>query len=126
MRSRAVFLSLLMAMLFGAAGCAMLEPVEETAPRYASSTELYNKALENYQNGKYSRAKDLFQEYIAQYPNSTIFRIALYYSGHCYQMLGEEKEALVIYNRVVATYGEDDFWGEQAFKRIGQIKGDPL
>ncbi len=107
-----------------ASGCAMLEPVEEAAPKFKSSTELYNKALDYYQKGRYVQARELFRAYIAQYPNSELFRVALYYAGHCYQMLGDDKEALVIYNRVVATYGDADFWGEQAFKRIRQIKGE--
>lgn len=103
----------------------MLEPVDDPTPsaHFKTSTELYNKALDYYQKGRYTRARELFREYVAQYPNSAIFRIALYYSGHCYQMLGDNKEALVIFNRVVSTYGEEDFWGEQAFKRIKQING---
>ncbi|MEI6437851.1 MAG: tetratricopeptide repeat protein [Candidatus Omnitrophota bacterium] len=105
-------------------GCAMLEPVEEKTPVFKSSTELYNKALDYYQKGRYAQARELFGQYVAQYPDSELFKVALYYSGHCYQKLGDKKEALVIYNRVVAMYGDEDFWGEQAFKRIKQIKGE--
>ncbi len=121
MRQAFISLVLLAAPLFGAAGCAMLDPQAAAPPRYKSSIELYNKALDYYEKGYYVKAKELFREYIAQDPNSEIFRIALYYSGHCYQLLGEDKEALVIYNRVISTYGPDDFWSEQALKRIGQM-----
>ena len=124
MRKVSIGLALLFSSFACFAGCAMLQPSDEPAPRFKSSTEHYNAALEHYQKGRYAKAKELFHEYVAQYPDSAIFRIALYYLGHCYQMLGEEKEALVIFNRVVATYGDDDFWGEQALNRIRQIKGE--
>ena len=102
----------------------MLEPAQEVASRFSSPTEHYNKALELYQKGRYARARELFHEYIARYPDSVVYRIALYYLGHCYQLLGDDREALIIFNRIVAAYGDDDFWGEQSFKRIRQIRGE--
>jgi TolA-binding protein len=106
-------------------GCALLPAAQEEAraTRYKTPSELYDKALGYYQSGKYVPARDLFHEYIGQYPESRIFRIALYYLGHCYQMLGEDKEALALYDRVVTTWGDEDFWGQQALARIKQIKG---
>ncbi|MBF0594790.1 MAG: tetratricopeptide repeat protein [Candidatus Omnitrophica bacterium] len=126
MRTLILFLALLTLPLSGFSGCAMLEPVDEAAPppRFKTPTEHYNKALDYYQKGRYTQAKELFHEYVAQYPDSAILRIALYYLAHCYQIQGDEKEALVIYNRIIAAYGSDDFWSEQAFKRIKQIKGE--
>ena len=110
----------------GFTGCALLPAAqEETAVRYKSPSELYDKALGYYQSGQYARARELFHEYIGQYSDSKILKIAIYYLGHCYQMLGEDKEALALYNRVVTTYGDDDFWGEQALARIKQIKEGP-
>jgi TolA-binding protein len=106
-------------------GCAMLQPDQDNAeevPRYKSPTELYEKALAYYQSGKYSRAKELFHQYIGQFPDSLMYPTALYELAHCYQMLGETKEALALYNRLVTTYGDQDFWGEQAMARIKQIK----
>ena len=112
---------------FCAVGCALL-PVEEeeqvTAPNYKSASELYKRAQVYYEARNYARARDLFHEYVGQFPDSDLYKIALYYLGHSYQELGEYKEALVIYNRIITTYGEDDFWGEQAEKRVKQIKGD--
>ena len=104
-------------------GCALLPAAqEEETVRYKSPSDLYERALDYYQSGRYAKAKDLFHEYVGQYPDSKILRIAIYYLGHCYQMLGEDKEALALYNRVVSTYGDEDFWGQQAMARIKQIK----
>jgi TolA-binding protein len=111
--------------LMSFSGCIFLPaaPDEETV-HYKSPSELYDKALGYYQSGQYARARDLFHEYVGQYPESKVLRIAIYYLGHCYQMLGEDKEAMALYNRVVTTYGDEDFWGAQAMARIKQIKGD--
>ncbi len=117
---------ILFLMLMGTAqGCAFLPAAqEEGTARYKSPSELYDKALGYYQSGKYAKARDLFHEYAGQYPDSKILRIAIYYLGHCYQMLAEDKEALALYNRIVATYGDEDFWGKQAMARMKQIKGE--
>jgi TolA-binding protein len=105
-------------------GCAMLaEPGAET-PRFKTPSELYHRAVALYEKGNYAQARALLHEFVGSYPDSALYRIALYYLGHCYQVTGDDKEALVIFNRVVTTYGDDDFWGAQAFKRIKQIKGE--
>ncbi len=114
----------LMVMPFFGAGCAMIEPLEAEHPHFQSASQHYNKALDYYQKGNYAQAGTLFQEYIGQYPDTVLYRVALYYLGHCYQVQGDEKEALIIFNRILTTYGDDDFWGEQSFKRIKQIKGE--
>ncbi len=103
-------------------GCSMLQDTPEPLPRVESASVLYEKALGYYQKGQYVRAKELFHQYIGQYPDSLIFRTALYDLAHCYQILGETKDALALYNRIVTTYGDQDFWGEQAMKRIKQIQ----
>jgi TolA-binding protein len=112
-------------LMITAQGCALLPAAqEEGILRYKSPSVLYDKALAYYQSGKYAKARDLFHEYVGQYPDSKILRIAIYYLGHCYQMLGDDKEAFALYNRVVTTYGDQDFWGEQAMARIQQLKGE--
>jgi TolA-binding protein len=116
-------LSLLFAPLM-CSGCALFDIEEAETPRFRTATAHYDKAMSYYQKGNYVKAKELLHEYIARYPNSELFRIALYYLGHCYQVLADEKEALTIFNRIVTTYGDDDFWGAQAMKRIKQIKGE--
>lgn len=114
-------------LLLTSGGCAFL--MEGAEPSVAPSsvkkpTDLYNQALEKYQAGNYAEARQMFHEFIGQYPDSMLFKIALYYLGHCHQMLNETKEAEVLFSRVVDTYGEDDFWGAQAMKRLKQIRED--
>jgi TolA-binding protein len=112
-------------MSIGVSSCAFLPAAqEENGVRYKSPSDLYDKALGYYQSGKYARARDLFHAYVGMYPDSKVLRIAIYYLGHCYQMQGENKEALALYHRVVSTYGDEDFWGGQAMARIKQIKGE--
>jgi TolA-binding protein len=118
---RALFILFMIVAGIGAGGCAMLPEQEDAAPRYTSPSELYDRALDSYQKGQYARARDLFHEYTGQFPDSRIFRVALYYLAHCYQMLSQDKEALALYNRIVADHGDEDFWGQQALARIRQI-----
>ncbi|MBF0331299.1 MAG: tetratricopeptide repeat protein [Candidatus Omnitrophica bacterium] len=119
-----VILSLFLGVfLIGAgAGCSMLQDAPEAPFRVESASVLYEKAMGYYQKGQYLRAKESFHEFIGQYPESLLFKTALYDLAHCYQILGETKEALALYNRIVTTYGDADFWGEQAMKRIKQIQ----
>ena len=104
--------------------CAMFDYEAAEAPHFKTATEHYNKAMEYYHKGNYVKAQELLHEYIAKYPDSMLYRIALYYLGHCYQVQKDDKEALTIFNRIVTTYGDTDFWGGQAMKRIKQIKGE--
>ena len=107
-----------------AGGCVLLETVDEDAPRFKTPTELYNQALDLHDRGQYEKSKIFFHQYINQYPESKLFRVALYYLGHCYQMRGDEKEAEVLYHRIIDVWGEEDFWGAMALKRLRQIKGE--
>ena len=112
-------------MLMSFSGCASVLGIpEEEVSHYKTPSDLYDKAVGYYESGQYAKARDLFHEYVGTYPESKILKIAVYYLGHCYQMLGDDKEALALYNRVVTTYGDEDFWGAQAMARIKQIKGE--
>ncbi len=109
---------------FTAPGCVFLPAQEQEAPRYTVPSELYEKALAQYQQRRYAQARDLFHEYVGRFPDSKLLKVAVYYLGHCYQMLGEDKDALAFYNRILVDDGDQDFWGQQAMARIKQIKGD--
>ncbi len=121
-----VFLALMFiaASLTMSSGCVSLETVDEDAPRFKTPTELYNTALERHDRGQYAKAMVLFHQYINQYPDSKLFKVALYYLGHCYQMRGDDKEAGVLYQRVIDPSLENDFWTGMALKRLRQIKGE--
>jgi TolA-binding protein len=121
-----VFLALMFIVtsLTMSSGCVSLETVDEDAPRFKTPTELYNTALDRHDRGHYEKAKMLFHQYINQYPDTELSRVALYYLGHCYQMSGDDKEAQALYQRVIGPSAEDDFWAEMALKRLQQIKGE--
>lgn len=104
-------------------GCAMLtDGIYDARTPQPTATELYNQALEKYQGRNYADARPLFQQYIGQHQDTPLYKVALYYLAHCDQMLGDAKEAEMLYSRLVDTYGDDDFWGAQAMQRIKQIK----
>ncbi len=103
-------------------GCALLPAQEDEAPRYASASVLYDKAFDAYQKAQYAKARELWHVYIGTYPQSLVLKAALYYLAHCHQMLGEDKEAVALYDRIITTYGDEDFWGQQAMLRRKQIK----
>ncbi|MFH0753479.1 MAG: tetratricopeptide repeat protein [Candidatus Omnitrophota bacterium] len=112
-------------LVVASSGCVMLQDdVVQALPRYKNPSELYDKALVYYQSGQYAKAKELFHQFIGSYPDSLVFKTALYELAHCYQMLGEDKQALALYNRLVTAYGDRDFWGDQAMQRIRQINGE--
>ncbi len=110
--------------LMTSGGCIALETIDEDVPRFKTPTELYNTALERHDRGQYAKAMVLFHQYINQYPDSKLFKVALYYLGHCYQMSGDDKEAEVLYQRVIDPSLENDFWTGMALKRLRQIKGE--
>ncbi len=117
------FLACCMALMAVAeSGCAPLPVQENRAAPYAAASVLYEKAFECYQRSHYRKAKDLWHAYIGTYPDSLVLKAALYYLAHCHQMLGEDKEAVALYDRIVTTYGDEDFWGQQAMLRRKQVR----
>jgi len=119
------FVLLLIFVPIASGGCAFLmEDVEQFPTKYKAPTDLYNQALGEYQAGRYAEAGQLLQQYIRENPKSLLYNVALYYLGHCSQMLGDIKEAKVLYSRVIDLSGDDDFWSDQAMKRIRQIEAE--
>lgn len=88
------------------------------------ATDLYNKAQKFYEDGKYPSAKEAFHEYINNYPETELYKVALYYLGHTHQMLKEKAEAHRLYTRVVEEFPASDFWVERAKRRLDQLKED--
>ncbi|NLE65154.1 MAG: tetratricopeptide repeat protein [Elusimicrobia bacterium] len=117
--AKRVICTMILGFLLG--GCVFL--AEEPSAKVPSASDLYQRATQAYQARQYPRARDLFHEYIGQYPESPLYPVGLYYLAHSYQMLGDEDEAVVLYSRLVDAYGDKDFWGGQALQRIAQIKG---
>lgn len=86
------------------------------------ATDLYNRAQRYYEDGKYEMAKESFHEYINNYPETELYKVALYYLGHSHHMLNENADAHRLYTRVIEEFPANDFWVERAKRRIDQLK----
>ena len=88
----------------------------------APATDVYNKAVRLYEKEKWSQAKELFHEYLAEYSDSPLYITCLYYLGFCYQRLNNPRESMSIYHKVMDEAKDGDaFWGEMAEKRIEEL-----
>ena len=102
-------------------GCASLS----LHPRLGSvspAQSLYDKAQKLYQGQKYEAAQEYFHEFLAGNPDEPLRSIAMYYLGHCYQMMGDIKEAKSLYHRIVTNATGDEFWIGVARKRLEELE----
>ena len=97
-------------------GCAGFQDGSQSAP-----SALYNKGIRLVNKGHYEEAKEIFHQYIAEYPDSHLYLVSLYQLGFCYQKLGDTKQALTIYHKVLDEDAQD-FWGQMAQKRIKEME----
>ena len=103
-------------------GCASIGQVVDTDKSSAPATEVYNKALRLYENGRWGGAKEYFHPYLAEYSDTPLYVTCLYYLGHCYQKLEDKKQAESLYHKVTAqAHGGDAFWAVMAQKRIEEL-----
>lgn len=98
------------------------KPIPQTG--IIGATDMYNKAQEYYEAEKYEMAKEFFHQYINNYANTELYRVSLYYLGHCHQMLGQDQEAVRLYNKIIQEYPSTDFWVERAQKRLAQLRAE--
>ena len=98
-------------------GCAST-PSDLTSPYWKT----YQKAKAYYEKGKYAAAKEQFHGFIAQEQKGELYKISLFYLADCYHYLDENKQALILFNRLIDEFDSDDFWVLQAQRRLQQIK----
>jgi len=90
----------------------------------APAIETYNKAVRLYETKNWDAAKDYFHEYLAEYSDTPLYVTCLYYLAYCYQQLGDNNQAILIYHKVMdQAHGGDAFWAEMAQKRIEEALG---
>ena len=114
------YVFLLIATLNVFPGCASTEEISSVA--LPEATTLYQKAIQQYKVRRWHEAGILFRQYIRNYPTTDLYRVALYYLGHCEQMLANKKDALLIYNSVITKFPDDDFWVAAAKRRVEEMK----
>ncbi len=88
-----------------------------------NASQLYHKGLRSFDKGHYEDAKEVFHEYISNYPNTHLFPVSMYYLGYCYQKLDDRAQARLIYHKVIDE-NEDVFWSQMAKTRLGEMGDD--
>ena len=94
-----------------------------TAPEVSKNQAslLYDQGLRYFNKGNYEKAREIFHDYISDHSDTHLYPISLYYLGYCYQKLGESKQALLIYHKVIDE-SDDDFWDKMAQTRIREVQ----
>ncbi|HUU40152.1 MAG TPA: tol-pal system protein YbgF [Desulfatiglandales bacterium] len=93
-------------------GSEMAEPVQESEEKGTRSfqdqglkdSELYDKTLEYYREGKYLEAIEGFKNFLKIYPGSHLADNAYFWIGECYRALKKYKEAILAYQEVINDY----------------------
>ena len=89
----------------------------------APATDTYNKAIQLYESKNWDAAKDCFHQYLAEYSDTPLYVTCLYYLAYCYQQLGDTKQAVLLYHKVIdQAQGGDAFWSDMAQKRIDEVR----
>jgi TolA-binding protein len=101
--------------LLSLSGCA------SSGTHEGSASALYDRGVGLVNKGHYNQAKEVFHEYIAQYGDTHLYPVSLYYLGYCYQKLNDDNQALSIYHKVVDV-STDEFWTQMAKKRMQEIE----
>ncbi len=67
-------------------------------------SELYDKTLEYYREGRYQEAIEGFKNFLKIYPASHLADNAYFWTGECYRALKNYKEAILAYQKVINGY----------------------
>ncbi|MBI5116561.1 tol-pal system protein YbgF [Candidatus Poribacteria bacterium] len=67
-------------------------------------TKLYDTAYEDYVRQNYPLARNGFEEYLKQYPDTDLADNAQYWIGECYYAEGKYEEAVGAFNKVITRY----------------------
>jgi tetratricopeptide (TPR) repeat protein len=90
----------------------------------APAVDTYNKAVRLYEARHWDAAKEYFHEYLAEYSDTPLYVTCLYYLAYCYQQLGNQEQAVLLYHKVIdQAQGGDAFWADMAQKRIEEMLG---
>jgi len=90
----------------------------------APALDTYNKAVRFYEEKHWEQAKDCFHQYLAEYSDTPLYVTCLYYLAYCYEQLGDQEQAVLLYHKVIdMAQGGDAFWADMAQKRIYEILG---
>lgn len=83
--------------------------------------ELYDKAHDQYKDGKYKEAIVEYQKFLDKYPANTLAVAAYYYMAKSYEETGNYAKARSCYQQVIEKY-KKGFWVDSAKDDIRKIK----
>jgi len=90
------------------AGIAVSEAVETKAvsPASAASTGqgLYNQAYNHFKSSEFTRARQMFENYLSAFPKSDLADNALYWVGNCYFKEKKFKRAISSFDDVIKKF----------------------
>lgn len=90
----------------------LTSPVTTPVPAAASTkptkpidyTKLYDTAYDDYSRKSYSLARNGFEEYLKQFPDTDLADNAQYWIGECYYSEGNYEEAAATFKKVITMY----------------------
>ena len=90
----------------------------------APAIDTYNRAVRLYESKNWDAAREYFHQYLAEYSDTPLYVTCLYYLAFCYHQLGDKKEAILLYHKVIdQAKGGDAFWADMAQKRLEEVLG---
>jgi len=100
-------------LLSGATGTAVTSQTATASAKQASEktiepTDAYRQAKSDYDKGNFELALAGFQNYVAQFPDTTQTDKAQYWVGECYYSLKDFNKAIAAFAKVITNYPKSD------------------
>ena len=77
---------------------------QKETPKEITEDELYTSAVQTYEKGNYSAAREKFQEMLAKYPGSDKADNCQFWIGECYYQEKWYEKAILEYQKVIEKY----------------------
>ncbi len=81
---------------------------KKPAPKTIEPSEAYRQAKNDYDKGNFDLALAGFQNYIAQFPDTTLAAAAQYWIGECYSSKKDFARAIEAFGLVLSSYPKSD------------------
>jgi tol-pal system protein YbgF len=82
--------------------------VSKSAVKTSEPSEAYRQAKNDYDKGNFDLALAGFQNYIAQFPNTSLTSAAQYWIGECYSSKKDFARAIEAFGLVITSYPKSD------------------
>lgn len=85
-----------------------VEKDKQSAPAMSEPSEAYRQAKTDYDKGNFDLALAGFQNYVSQFPETTLADKAQYWVGECYYAKKEFGKAVEAFSKVIKSYPKSD------------------